>query len=173
MGNPEGSRILSIKVSTSEAAFIAGFLEGDGCISAKIGPTSGSYRVRLVISFTQHTKNKIVLEYIQKLIGGNMMHYASRNMSELTISNRDEVFEVLNIIFPFLVSKKKQAEIGLEVIATLNKGKRGLLRNSNDLLKAVKLAEDIRDLNSNRKNKTVHTFDKVFARLKEKNILTP
>ena len=173
MGNTEGSRILSLKVSDTEAAFIAGFLEGDGCISAKIGPTSGSYRVRLVISFTQLTKNKIVLEYIQKLIGGSIINYPSRNMSELTIFDRGKVFEVLNVIYPFLVSKKKQAEIGLEVIAVLNKSKRGALRNSNDLLKAVKLAEDIRDLNSNRKNKTVHTFDKVFARLKEKNILTP
>ncbi len=173
MGNTVGSQILSLNISMSEAAFVAGFLEGDGCISAKISPTSGSYRVRLIISFTQLTKNKVVLEYIQKLIGGKIMNYPSRNMSELTIFDRGKVFEVLNVIFPFLVSKKKQAKIGLEVIAILNKGKRGALRNSNDLLKAVTLAEDIRDLNSNRKNKTVHTFDTVFAKLKEKNILTP
>jgi|SRR3989344_1949468 len=173
MGNTEGSRILSLKISTSEAAFIAGFLEGDGCISAKIGPTSGSYRVRLIISFTQLTKNKIVLEYIQKLIGGKMMDYSFRNMSELTIFDRGKVFEVLNILIPFLVSKKKQAEIGLEIIAILNKGKRGALRNSNDLLEAVRLAEEIRSLNSNRKDKTVHTIEKVVAFLKEKNILTP
>jgi len=173
MGNTVGSRILSFNISESEAAFIAGFLEGDGYISAKIGPTSESYRVRLIISFTQLTKNKIVLEYIQKLIGGSMMDYPSRSMSELSIFDRNKVFEVLNILIPFLVSKKKQAQIGLEVIAILNKGKRGALRNSNDLLKAVKLAEAIRSLNSNRKNKTVHTFDKVFAKLKEKHILTP
>ena len=91
----------------------------------------------------------------------------------MSIFDRNKVFEVLNILIPFLVSKKKQAQIGLEVIAILNKGKRGALRNSNDLLKAVKLAEAIRSLNSNRKNKTVHTFDKVFAKLKEKHILTP
>ena len=173
MGNTEGSRILSPNISRSEAAFIAGFLEGDGCISAKISPTSGSYRVRLIISFTQLTKNKIVLKYIQKLIGGKMQDYFSRNMSELTIFGRNEVFEILNILLPFLVSKKKQAEIGLKVIGILNKSKRGSLRNSNDLLEAVKLAEEIRSLNSNRKDKTVHTFEKVFAKLKEKHILTP
>ena len=102
-----------------------------------------------------------------------MMDYPSRSMSELSIFDRNKVFEVLNILIPFLVSKKKQAQIGLEVIAILNKGKRGALRNSNDLLEAVRLAEEIRSLNSNRKDKTVHTIEKVVAFLKEKNILTP
>ena len=173
MGNTVGSRILSSKISETEAAFTAGFLEGDGCISAKIGPTSGSYRVRVVISFTQHTKNRIVLEHLQNLIGGKISDYILRQMSELCIYDREKVNVILLTILPFLVSKRKQAEIALKIIEILNKDKRGKLKNSHDLLEAVKLAEEIRALNSNRKNKTVHTFDKVFSRLKDKNILTP
>ena len=94
-------------------------------------------------------------------------------MSELCIYDREKVNVILLTILPFLVSKRKQAEIALKIIEILNKEKRGKLKNSHDLLEAVKLAEEIRALNSNRKNKTVHNFDKVFSRLKDKNILTP
>ena len=65
MDNTVGSQDKIQKISTTDMAFIAGFLEGDGCISAKIVPTSGSYRIQLVISFAQLTKNRIVLEHIQ------------------------------------------------------------------------------------------------------------
>ena len=173
MGNTVGSQNISpFNISKSEAAFIAGFLEGDGCISAKIGPTSGSYRVRLVISFTQHTRNKVVLEYLQKLIGGKIIDYHSRNMSELAIYDRNKVTEIVRIVAPFLISKRRQAELAIKIIEILNKNKRGKLKNPEDLLKAVKLAEEIRGLNSNRKNKTVHTFDKVFTKLRKKGYIS-
>lgn len=171
MGNTVGSQNIFLKISDTQAAFTAGFLEGDGCISAKIGPTSGSYRVRLVISFTQLTKNRIVLDYLQKLIGGKIIDYKNRKISELSIYDRNRVKEILKIIIPFMVSKIKQAKIALDIIEILSKEKRGKLKNANDLLKAVRLAEEIRELNSNRKDKTIHTFEKVFDKLKRKGLI--
>jgi hypothetical protein len=53
MGDTMGSQNeTSLNISKCQDAFITGFLEGDGYISAKIATTSGSYRVRVIISFT-------------------------------------------------------------------------------------------------------------------------
>ena len=173
MGNTVGSQNkTSLHLSKNQIAFIAGFLEGDGCISAKITPTSGSYRVRVVISFTQKTINKIILEHVQKFLGGKVEDYPSKNLSELAIYDRKRVSLILQLIEPFLVSKKKQAQLAMQIIAILDRSKRGKLRDSEELLEAVKLAEEIRLLNSSRKNKTIHTFEKVYKRLKKRGFIS-
>lgn len=170
MGNTVGSRDKTF-LSSAEAGFIAGFLEGDGCISAKVTPTSGSYRTYVAISFSQHPKNRVVLEYLQKLLGGTISDYTHHLMSELVIRDREEVKNILEIIYPLLVSKKEQAQLALQTIEILNRSSRGKQRSSGEILETVKLAERIRLLNSNRKNKTVHTLEKVVGRLKEKGLV--
>ena len=170
MGNTVGSRDKTF-LTPAEAGFVAGFLEGDGCISAKVIPTSGSYRTYVAISFSQHPKNRIVLEHLQKLLGGIVSDYTHHMMSELVIRDRKEVKAILQNIYPFLVSKKEQARLALQTIEILDRSSRGRQRPSSEVLESVKLAEQIRLLNSNRKNKVVHTLEKVIGRLKEKNLV--
>ena len=165
MGNTVGSRDKILNISPSEAGFIAGFLEGDGCISAKISPTSGSYRTYIVISFAQHPKNRIVLEYLQKLIGGYLNDYSHHEMSELVIRDRQSVKEILQRLHSFLISKKEQARLALMIIEILDRSSRGKQRPQTEVIESVKLAEQIRLLNSNRKNKVVHTLQRVVERL--------
>ena len=175
MDNTVGSRnktLYTIKLSQAEAGFVAGFLEGDGSISAKITPTSGSYRVFLAISFSQHPKNRIVLEYLQKLLGGVLSDYTHHAMSELVVRDRTHVKVILETIQPFLISKKEQARLALATIDILNRSSRGTQRPPREVLETAKLAEEIRMRNSNRKNKTIHTFEKVMDRLKEKGLVT-
>lgn len=115
----------------------------------------------------QHPKNRIVLEYLQKLIGGILSDYSHHMMSELVIRNRQEVKNILQIIQRFLVSKKKQAQLALQIIEILDRSSRGRQRPRAELLKSVELAEKIRSLNSDRKNKVVHTLERVTERLRK------
>ena len=58
IGNTVGSHNkASFKLSSTQTSFIAGFLEGDGCISAKISVNRQSqrlgYQIKTLVSFTQ------------------------------------------------------------------------------------------------------------------------
>jgi len=174
MGNTVGSwNKTSLKnLSRTTQAFIAGFLEGDGCISARITPTSGSYRVLIVIGFTQRQEGRAVLEYLSQFLHEPIADYRMRNMSELLVRDRAKVAFLLHQLLPFLVSKKKQAELALQVIEILERSKRGERRTAKNLLEAVRLAEQIRSLNSNRRDKIVHTLQAVQHRLRERGFVS-
>jgi tRNA splicing endonuclease len=103
---------------------------------------------------------------------GKIIDYPSKNLSELAIYDRQKINSLIQTIGPFLVSKKRQAQLAIQIIEILTWNKRGKLKYPKDLLKAVELAEEIRFLNSNRKNKTIHTFKKVYERLKERGFIS-
>jgi hypothetical protein len=178
IGNTVGSQRIPLVLSETQKAFIAGFLEGDGSISAKISPTPWKrlgYRVRVIISFTQHTRNKEILRYLQKIVGGSLKDYASRSMSELVIFDRKRVEDVLKEILPYLIVKKKQAVLALEIIERFKKRKKHKRSklSPEDLIEIVKIAEKIRELNSSRRNKIIHNLDRVKQKLEKKDLLTP
>jgi hypothetical protein len=178
VGNTVGSQDNKpIKLSKEQAAFVAGFLEGDGCISAKIAPTPHKrtpYRVRVIISFTQHTRNREILERIRSLLGGSLDDYPSKKLSELTIRDRKRVCQILRLIHPYLVTKQRQSELAQEIIRIFNRGKRKVRSylEPKELLRMVEIAEEIRRLNSNRGNKTIHTIDEVRKALKRRGLVS-
>ena len=175
-GNTVGSQRIPSSLSEIQKAFIAGFLEGDGSISAKILLTRRKrlrYRVRVVISFSQHIENRKILQHLQRMIGGSLKDYPSHSQSELVIYNRNKVEEILKALLPYLVVKKKQAILALKIIEKFKKRKRGVRSwlTPHDLLQIVKIAEEIRKLNSSRKRKIIHDLKEVFQRLKKEGIL--
>ena len=76
----------SKRVNQTTLAYIAGFLDGDGCIKAKVDKQPNNrfgMRTRIFVSFTQHTRNKHVLEWVfRQLKNGSIADYSSKKMSE-------------------------------------------------------------------------------------------
>jgi len=90
--------------------WLAGFVDGEG----SIGVTSGPGRLRLRISNT----NEIVLRYIQYLVGGWISGPKERGKNSkphwtITISGTKGK-TILEKILPFLVIKRKQAELAIQ-----------------------------------------------------------
>lgn len=150
-GNTVGSRP---GLSSNEAAYLAGFLDGDGCISAKVGryPNSWSgFRVRVIISYAQKTQNRELLERIRLAIGfgRKVADYRSNRMSELIISARKEVKQLLEAIVPFLKLKKPRARLALSIVSLLDRKRE--LKNAvsrENFMEVLKLAQRMRQLNS-------------------------
>ena len=138
-------------------------------ISKRLG-----YQVRVMISFTQHTRNRKILEYLQKIFGGDLDDYSSKNLSELVIREREKVKQILKRIKPFLITKRKQAQLAEKIIQIFEKQKPRVRSwiEPNELIEAVGLAEEIRRLNSNRKNKTIHTLESVKDELKKRGFIS-
>jgi len=166
------------RITPTKAAYVAGFLDGDGSISAKLTPTKTGkygYRVRLMINFTQHTRNRAVLSHIQEILGGGrkIADYKSKNLSEYVVQERKQVERVLKHIKPFLSLKRKQAEIALKIldIFRVEKRRKRSILNQNQFLEIVRLADEIRKLNAMTGMKSKHKASKVIEEMKKRGFL--
>src|SRR3989338_2575243 len=99
----------SKRINQTALAYIAGFLDGDGCIKARIDKQSNNkfgFRTRIIVTFTQHTKNKHVLVWIHnQLRNGSIADYPRRHMSEYVISDSKFVERLLRGLKPYIVNK--------------------------------------------------------------------
>jgi hypothetical protein len=85
-------------------AYIAGFFDGEGCISGKDGGRS------IVISITQ--KERAPLDFIQEYFGVGHI-YTQRDYWQYKIMRRADIATFLAAITPDLMVKRKKAEVAL------------------------------------------------------------
>lgn len=105
-------RKLIIELTEAERAYIAGFLDGDGCITYQIGTNSVSFR----ITFVQ--RDPSILLWLQSLLGGCLTNrdaygWGGRRWS-LTITGRNSVLTILEQLSPYLRVKASQTRIALD-----------------------------------------------------------
>lgn len=113
-----------IKLTKEETCYIAGFLDGDGCINAQIVRRNDyqlKFQIRVTVTFYQKTRRHWCLLWLKKKLGG----YGSvrkRNdgvMSDYTISGFRNVAEVLNVLKPYIRIKRPQRKLLEEIIKAL------------------------------------------------------
>ena len=102
-----------------DLAYLAGFIDGDGCILAQLVRRTGykyKYQVKVSVTMYQKSVRHWFLLELQNEIGGNIRQKES-GMSELTVISDEKVKALLIRILPYLRMKKKTAELLLEIIA--------------------------------------------------------
>jgi hypothetical protein len=114
--------------------YIAGFFDGEGCITSQLQYITGKYekypRVSVQITITQ--KSTIVLNEIQKMYGGTVRLKGS-GCSVLNITGKDKMHKFLTDITPYLVEKKEQAEIALEFVNSIRTENLGCVALDKDI----------------------------------------
>ena len=137
----------SKRVNPTALAYIAGFLDGDGCIKARIEKRTYytfGLGIRIVVSFSQHTRNKHVLEWIHnQLQTGSISDYVNKKMSEYVIYDAKFIERLLKALKPYIVNKTKQADLALRLL-----GLKDRYKNKKSLHQDLDFAIKIRDLNS-------------------------
>lgn len=148
--------------SIAVAAYMAGILDGEGSLS--IGNHSGNrkngdrhYQVNIAVCST----DKPLIDWISYHFGGFQGEYTPKQMSK---NGRKQVYRwqcsgdrlthICEITLPYLIIKKRQAEILLEMRKTFNdahnqKGKWGVQRVPDEILVLRKqLFDEIRTLHN-------------------------
>src|SRR3990167_4186272 len=139
----------SIRINPTTLAYIAGFLDGDGCIKVTIPKRDYAkfgYYFRIIVSFTQHIRDRQVLVWIKdKLKEGSISDYdlPGKHLSEYVIQDRKFNFRLLSNLRPFIVVKKKQLDLALEILSLKDK-----VKNPISFKRAMEAAMGIRRLNS-------------------------
>ena len=108
-----------------ELGYIAGMLDGEGCISIMRRKQKRSYGRGVYTDYSIHVTVATgtvmpTLQWIQARTGGTIytqkMRGNRKDGHRLTIYKRDEALKFLRIISPYLLTKKVQAEVAMEFL---------------------------------------------------------
>lgn len=110
-------------MDSHDAAYIAGFLDGEGYISIRRSNRTKCQNpaYRLVIGFTN--TNRAILDWIKKIAGGGCINPKSRRKAqhseawELTIHTKDIQIMILAETYPYIRIKQRQAELAISFLA--------------------------------------------------------
>lgn len=130
-------------------AYIAGFLDGDGSVFFQIVSRPSyklKFQIRGSIAFYQDTKNKEILEWLKETFGAGYIRHRKTGISDYTIVEPKEVYRILKLLQPYVKLKKKQVEIGLEILNKLEN-----MKSKNELLNICKLVDRFKELNYSKK----------------------
>ena len=102
-----------------DKAYLAGIIDGEGCITIR---KQGSYYVPSVLI---GNTNETLINHIKALLDYESIEYCMRYEDRgdrinarpswtINLSSRDRVIKFLNLVLPYLVSKKDQALLVLD-----------------------------------------------------------
>ena len=106
-------------MSNEELAYIAGFLDGDGCVMAQLVRRKDyiyGYQVRVSIVFYQKQNHQEILQWLKGKLNLGYVRQRNDGMAEYTIVGLKEVERVLRLLQPYLRLKKVLAGKVLELV---------------------------------------------------------
>ena len=110
---------MMVVIKTEDLAYIAGFLDGDGCIMLQLVYRKDyilGYQIRASIVFYQKQTNSYFLEWLKEIFKVGYIRYRNDGMAEYTIVGVNAVKNILEFLSPYLKLKQKQSEVALSVL---------------------------------------------------------
>ena len=138
-------------LSSTKKAYIAGFLDADGSIYVRAKPNSDyryGFQIAPYIVFFQSAKERQKFEDVCSLVGYGKIRERKDGILEYVINKIDEIKEFLKCVYPFVLMKRKQVELMLEIIEAKSK-----VESKNDFEHLLKLVDSYRQLNYSKRRK--------------------
>ncbi|MHB8416079.1 MAG: LAGLIDADG family homing endonuclease [Acidiferrobacteraceae bacterium] len=105
-----------------DAAYVAGFLDGDGSIHFQLVRQEGyrfGFYARATLSLSQSTPARSVLQEMQALIGGGYVRDRGTGMSDLVITSRPLLIRTLEEVRPYVRVKHVHVRTALALLAAM------------------------------------------------------
>jgi hypothetical protein len=109
-------------VRALDAAHLAGFLDGDGSIIFQFVRQDGykfGFYIRSTLQLSQSTSARQGLEHLRSIVGGGYVRDRGTGMSDLVVTSRPLIKEVLVQVQPYVVFKEQHVVQALELLARL------------------------------------------------------
>lgn len=150
------------KLTEKEKAYIAGFLDGDGCVMYQLIRRKDykyGFEIRASIVFYQKTLHRWHLEELKKLLKVGYLRDRKDGLTEYTIVGLEPTIKILKMLKPYCRLKKEHIKLA-EKIDRLVKGKFNLKR----FIKASELVDQFQKLNYSKKRKNTSKLLKEFLK---------
>ena len=138
-----------MKFKSTERAYIAGFLDGDGSIyvQAKKNDTYRyGYQVAPAIVFFQSAKSEKLFTEFHVFLKLGLMRKRKDGVMEITVGRIAEILQLIGIVRPYTRLKRKQLELLEKILET----KRSV-EDEKGFSNLLKLIDGYRDLNYSKK----------------------
>ncbi len=138
-------------LTSQQQAYIAGFLDGDGSIYVQAKKNSTyryGYQIAPYIVLFQSTKSESNFMQICNLIGLGHLRRRKDGISEYIIGRIDRLKKFLKFVEPFVILKRKQVALMLQILDQKDK-----IKNKNDFEALLKLIDAFREFNYSKKRK--------------------
>ena len=156
-------------MNASDASYVAGFLDGDGSIHFQLVRQKEyrfGYYIRSSLSFSQSTSARSGLEYLRGLVGGGYLRDRGTGMSDLVVTSRPLLQDVLAAVAPYVVFKREHVRRALGLLPRLEK-----LRDPAEFLRLAREVDAFATLNYS-KTKRISAVD-VEQHLRSTGVLCP
>ena len=156
-------------LEATEAAYIAGFLDGDGSIYTKLIPrpdyTVIPYQISLELSFIQRKDKYPHLEDIYEQLGqrGRLRKDRGDGIADYTIVGPDHLAVVLPLLLPYLRIKKKQASLILHILHHYPEAR----QDHKKFLELIRKVDQIQNLNKKVNDPPSANYQKLYKEFVE------
>ena len=102
-----------------QKAYIAGFLDGDGCLMAQLVRRKDyiyGYQIRVSLVFYQKQNRQEILVWLKRKLKLGYIRQRNDGMAEYTIVGLKEVEKMIRLLYPYLRLKKVLARQVLNLI---------------------------------------------------------
>ena len=110
-------------ISSTVKSYIAGFLDGDGCIMFQLISRKDyhyGFQIRASIVFYQKTKNRYHLEWLKNIFSSGYIRNRNDDMTEYTIVGIKPVIKILKLLRPYILLKKEHVKLAFQIDKLLN-----------------------------------------------------
>ena len=156
-------------VKAEIAAYIAGFLDGDGSIHFQL-IRQKEYRygfyVRVSVSFHQHISGRAGLEWLKDQLKEGYIRNRVGQMSDYVITSRAVIRKLLMEISPYVAFKQRQVKQALSLLDAIEE-----IDSPEDFIAVAQRVEAFKSLN--RSKRKVSTVESVLSLWRERGVLIP
>ena len=134
-----------------QTAYIAGFLDGDGSIYVRLKPNPSykyGFQVAPYVVLFQSQKDQENFEKLCARIGLGYLRVRKDGILEYIISRVDSLRTFLAMVKPFVILKRAQVNLMLEIL-----DKKERVKDKNDFQSLMNLIDRFRELNYSKKRK--------------------
>ena len=138
-----------LKLTQTQLAYLAGFIDGDGSIYVRLKPNDTyryGFQIAPYIILFQSAKDEIYFQEICKLLSCGYLRKRKDGILEYTIGRREEILSLIQVIKPYLILKRRQADLLEEIFR-----KKDLVKNAKDFSKLMNLINKFADINYSKK----------------------
>ena len=152
---------------TERPDWIAGFVDGEGCFTLKIGRSNkATYKIQVQLEFfvAQHERSKHVLHDLQKYFGCGYV-CQNKNCFEYRVHKTEDLRRVILPFFkkyPLLTNKKHDFDTFCTIFDRMSNGEH---LNASGLMNIVQLGYTMNSLGASRK----HTLEAQLKRIEQMN----
>ena len=149
-------------MTNEEKAYIAGFLDGDGCLMAQLVRRKDyiyGYQVRVSMVFYQKQNRQEILVWLKTKLLDGYIRQRNDGMAEYTIVGFKEVKRVLRLLYPYLRLKKVLARRVLKLIEVHPER-----MSPQKLIRLSKLVDETASFNYSKKRSNTSQTIKIFLK---------